>query len=369
MKSTPLHAQHVALGARMTEFGGWDMPVWYAGIPAEHTAVRTAVGLFDVSHMGEFVVHGKGATAALRRLLTNDCADLAHGEAHYTLLPNAEGGTVDDLLVYRLEDEVYILVVNAGNIDKDRVALLDGLRHIGSRAKLDDRSDEHSLLALQGPKAVAVLAGLTDLDVAGMGYYWFDRGEVAGRQALVSRTGYTGEDGFEIMLANDDAAAVWDALLAAGAAHGIQPCGLGARDSLRLEAAMPLYGHELDDETSALEAGLTRFVKLDKAGLDGPMVGSERLAREAAGGVSRKLVGLVLEDRGIARDGMAILYDGEPVGRVTSGALTPTVDKAIALGYVPPVHGAIDTVLAVDIRGRAVPARVVRRPFYKRPRA
>ncbi|MCC7018811.1 MAG: glycine cleavage system aminomethyltransferase GcvT [Ardenticatenales bacterium] len=369
MNRTPLHAQHVALGARMTEFGGWDMPVWYAGIPAEHTAVRTAVGLFDVCHMGEFVVHGKGATAALRRLLTNDCAELKAGEAHYTLLPNADGGTVDDLLVYRLEEEVYILVVNAGTIDKDRVWLLDQLRRIGSRAKLDDRSDEHGLLALQGPKALDILAGLTDLDVRSMAYYGFDRGPVAGYQALVSRTGYTGEDGFEIMLANDDAPALWDVLLEAGAPHGIQPCGLGARDSLRLEAAMPLYGHELDDETSALEAGLSRFVKLDKEGLDGPAVGIERLRREATEGVPRKLVGLVLEDRGIARDGMAILVDGQPVGRVTSGALTPTLDKAIALGYVPPANGAVDTVVAVDIRGRAVPARIVRRPFYKRPRS
>jgi len=369
MKRTPLHASHVALGARMTAFGGWDMPVWYAGIPAEHTAVRTAVGLFDVSHMGEFVVHGRGATAALRRLLTNDCADLAAGEAQYTLLPNADGGTVDDLLVYRLDDDVYILVVNAGNIDKDRIWLLDALRRIGSPAKLDDRSDAHGLLALQGPKAVDVLAPLTDLDVGGMAYYGFDRGAVAGVQALVSRTGYTGEDGFEIMLAADDTAAVWQALLDAGAAHGIQPCGLGARDSLRLEAAMPLYGHELDDATSALEAGLSRFVKLDKDGLDGPAVGIERLRREAAEGVPRKLVGLVLEDRGIARDGMAIVADGAPIGQVTSGALTPTLDRAIALGYVPPAHGAVDTALAVDIRGRAVPARVVRRPFYKRPRA
>jgi len=369
MNRTPLHAAHVALGARMTEFGGWDMPVWYAGIPAEHTAVRTAVGLFDVSHMGEFVVHGRGATAALRRLLTNDCADLTAGEAQYTVLPNTAGGTVDVLLVYRLDDDVYILVVNAGNIDKDRVWLLDQIRHIGSPAKLDDRSDAHGLLALQGPKAVDVLTGLTEIDVRAMPYYAFDRGPVAGCQALLSRTGYTGEDGFEIMLASDDTVAVWQALLDAGAAHGIQPCGLGARDSLRLEAAMPLYGHELDDETSALEAGLARFVKLDKPGLDGPAVGAERLRREASEGTARKLVGLVLEDRGIARDGMAILADGAPIGRVTSGALTPTLDKAIALGYVPPAHGAVDTVLAVDIRGRPVPARVVRRPFYKRPRA
>jgi len=369
VKETPLHAAHVALGARMTEFGGWDMPVWYQGIPAEHEAVRTRVGLFDVSHMGEFVVYGVKAESALRRLLTNDVAELSLNEAQYTLLPNEAGGTVDDLLVYRLSAEAFVLVVNASNVDKDR----EWLRaHLGDprSAGLDDHSDRKALLALQGPKAVAVLAALTRLPVHAMPYYHFDRGEVAGAEVLVSRTGYTGEDGFELMCENDDALALWDAVMAAGSAHGIAPAGLGARDSLRLEAAMPLYGHELDDSTSALEAGLKRFVVLEKPGLTAPQMGGERLRAEAAGGTARKLIGLELTERGVPRDGYAIHagVDGPKVGAVTSGTLSPTLGKAIAMGYVPPEHGAVGTALAVEIRGRLVPATVVKRPFYRRAR-
>lgn len=363
MKRTPLHPAHVALGARLVEFGGWEMPVWYEGIQAEHEAVRTRVGLFDVTHMGEFVVYGHAAETALQRLLTNDLSTLRNGEAQYTLLPNEVGGTVDDLLVYRLSADVFLLVVNASNIDKDR-AWIEA--HLPAGAKLDDHSDGKGIIAVQGPTAPAVLSELTRIPIWTMDYYHFDRGRVADCEALVSRTGYTGEDGFEIMVESDDAMEVWDALLSVGEPHGIRPAGLGARDSLRLEACMALYGHELDDDTSAIEAGLKRFVSLDKPDLKGGIIGGERMRRELDEGVMRKLVGIVITGRGIARQGTAILADGAPVGVVTSGTHSPTLDKTIAMGYVPPAHGAVGTELEVEIRGRAVPATVVRRPFYRR---
>jgi len=361
VKRTPLYDAHTALGARMVEFGGWEMPVWYEGVVAEHRAVRTRAGLFDVSHMGEFVVHGPEALPYLRRMLTNDAAALEINRAQYTLMPNASGGTVDDLLLYRLAEDVFLMVVNAANIDKDRSWLES---HLSGVVSLDDRSADTALLALQGPLAVTVLAGLTRLPVWTMEYYHFDRGEVAGVQAMVSRSGYTGEDGFEIMTAADDAQDVWQALLSEGRAHGIRPAGLGARDSLRLEAAMALYGNELDEDTSALEAGLGFFVKLDKP----EMMGMERLRREKAEGVHRKLIGLQCTERGIPRHGYPILADGQAIGAVTSGTMSPTLGAPIAMGYVPPEYAKVDTDLAVAIRGRPVAARVVRRPFYRRSR-
>ncbi len=365
MKRTPLYPAHEALGARLVEFGGWEVPVWYEGIQAEHDAVRSRVGLFDVSHMGEFVVFGHSAEAALQRILTNDLAELKIGEAQYTLMPNDSGGTVDDLLVYRLADDVFLLVVNASNIDKDRAWIQS---HLPGGAKLDDHSDSKALMALQGPRAPTVLAELSRIPVWSMDYYHFARGPVAECEALVSRTGYTGEDGFEIMVDSEDALEVWDAILAAGEPHGILPAGLGARDSLRLEACMALYGHELDDETSAIEAGLKRFVSLDKSGIEGGIIGGERMRLELADGAARKLVGLEITGRGVARQGYEILANGEPVGVVTSGTVSPTLDKAIALGYVPPSHGKLGTELEIDVRGRTVAATVVRRPFYSRPR-
>ncbi len=365
MKRTPLYEQHRAAGARLTDFGGWEMPTWYAGIKAEHEAVRTRVGLFDVSHMGEFVIFGDHAERELRRLLTNDVAELADGQAQYTLLPNEQGGTVDDLLVYRLDEQAFLLVVNASNIDKDR-AWLEG--RLEGRVTLHDRSDDKALLALQGPLAATTLAPLTRLPIWTMDYYHFGRGTVAGCQTMVSRTGYTGEDGFEIMCEPEDAPELWDALMAAGAEHDIQPCGLGARDSLRLESAMPLYGHELDEETSAIECGLKRFVEMEKPGLEVPMVGQDRFRAELENGAPRKLVGLAIEGRGIPRQGFAVSVGGEVVGAVTSGTMSPTLDRAIALAYVDPAHGKLDTAVEVDVRGRPVPARVVRRPFYRRPR-
>lgn len=361
MKQTPLHDAHVALGARMIQFADWEMPVWYEGITAEHEAVRTRVGLFDVSHMGEFVAHGPDALENLRRLLTNDAASLEIGQAQYTLIPNESGGTVDDLLAYRLGEDVYLLVVNAANIDKDFAWLSERME---GRAVLEDESAYKALIAVQGPLAPAVLSELTRLPVWGMEYYHFARGEVAGVQAMVSRTGYTGEDGFEVMIDNDDAVTVWTALMEEGEPHGIAPCGLGARDSLRIEAAMPLYGHELDDATSALEAGLGWFVKLDKP----EMIGAERFAREKQDGLARKMICFEMRGRGIPRQGYPILADGDAVGSVTSGLMSPTLGSAIGMGYVPPELAKAGTELEVEVRGRPVSAAVVKRPFYKRDR-
>ncbi len=358
-RRTPLYDTHVALGGRIVEFAGWEMPVWYEGLGAEHQAVRQRVGLFDVSHMGEFLISGPGALGFALRMFTNDAALLAIGQAQYTLMPNEHGGTVDDLLLYRLADDRFLTVVNASNIDKDR----EWLRaHLPPSAELEDVSDARVLLALQGPLAEQVLRPLVDAPLTELAYYHFRDGAVAGIPALISRTGYTGEDGFEIMVAAADGPELWSALMAAGKDRGIQPAGLGARDSLRLEAAMPLYGHELDDETSALEAGLGYFVKLDKP----EMMGLERLAREKAEGVRKKLVGLVCQERAIPRQGYPILANGQMVGVVTSGTLSPTLNQPIAMGYVPPTYAALGTPLAVEIRGRAVPATVVKRPFYKR---
>lgn len=367
MKRTPLFEAHLALGARMVEFGGWEMPVWYAGIQAEHNAVRERVGLFDVSHMGEFVVYERGATDFLRRVLSNDVAELAPGQAQYTLMPNAEGGTVDDLLAYRLPDgksghPVYLLVVNAGNLEKDW-AWLASQRREGEPVGLDDHSESKGLVALQGPRAAMVLNEVCRLPIFHMPYYGFERGEVAGVQALVSRTGYTGEDGFEIMTEADEIEVVWDALLDAGAVHEIQPCGLGARDSLRIEASMPLYGHELGDDISAVEAGLGYFLELDKP----EQVGGERLRREKVEGRSRKLICFKMTGRGIPRQGYPIRVGGETVGAVTSGLQSPTLGEAIGMGFIPEAAAKLGDAIEVEVRGRAVPAEVCRRPFYKRP--
>jgi aminomethyltransferase len=322
--------------------------------------VRNTAGLFDVSHMGEFVVHGPGALDFLRRVLTNDPALLDVDQAQYTLLPNERGGTVDDLLCYKLDERVFLLVVNAANIEKD-FAWLSALRE--PSAELDDRSDDKALLALQGPLAVDILAQLTEIDVRGMGYYHFERGDVSDVAALVSRTGYTGEDGFELMVDAEDAPDLWDLLIEEGAPRGLAPCGLGARDSLRLEAAFPLYGHELDDDTSGIEAGLGFCIKLDKPG----MVGAARLRRDKEEGPAKKLVGLQVTERGIPRQGYPIVHDGREVGVVTSGTMSPTLGEPIAMGYVPPTLAPIGTELAVRVRDRDVAARVVKRPFYRRP--
>jgi len=362
LKRTPLHACHLAAGARMVDFAGWDMPVQYAGVIEEHRAVRTAAGLFDVSHMGEIRVRGAGTEAFLQRLTPNDVSKLAAGRAHYSGLLTERGTYVDDLLIYRLAPEEFLVVVNASNAPRD-------FEWIASRASGDaeviDESERWALLALQGPKALPILTPLASPGIAALRYYGFLQGEVAGVPALISRTGYTGEDGFEIYLAPEHAAAVWERLMEAGAEHGLQPAGLGARDTLRLEAAMALYGHEIDEETTPLEAGLDWVVKLDKGG---DFLGRDALLAQRAEGLGKKLVGFEVQGRGIARQGHAVLSDGDGVGVVTSGTWSPTFEKALGMAYVPPALAAPGTSLTIGVRGRELPAVVVTPPFYRRPR-
>ena len=362
LRRTPLYDAHRALGARLVEFGGWEMPVSYRGILEEHRAVRTAAGLFDVSHMGEIEVRGASAGAVCQRLTTNDVRKLGDGQVQYTILCRPDGGVVDDVTLYRHEAGRYFFCVNASNIAKD-LAWIREHAHGVHAADIVDRSDATALLALQGPRAAAMLAPLTDLALDGVRAWRFATGTVAGRTALVSRTGYTGEDGFELYLAAGDAPALWAALLDTSSKDGLEPIGLGARDTLRLEAALALYGHELDDTTTPLAAGLARFVALD--GED--FIGCETLRRERATGSPRRLVGLELRGPGIARQGYPVLAEGARAGAVTSGTQSPTLGRAIALAYVDAAFAMVGSDVAVEIRGRAVPAQVVPTPFYKRP--
>ncbi|MBI2016614.1 MAG: glycine cleavage system aminomethyltransferase GcvT [Candidatus Rokubacteria bacterium] len=356
MKRTPLYPAHVKAGARMVPFGGWEMPVQYAGIIEEHRAVRSAVGLFDVSHMGEFEVEGPGALAALQRLTTNDVAALAPGQIQYSVLCYPNGTIVDDLTVYRLAGDRFMLTVNAGNIDKDW-AWVTG--H-GAGATWRNASAEMGLIAVQGPKAEALVGRLADRDVTGIGYYRFAAGRVAGVGTLISRTGYTGEDGFELYVPAGETERLWTALLDAGRGDGAQPIGLGARDTLRLEMKYALYGNDIDETTNALEAGLGWVVKPGK----GEFIGRDALETIRAAGVARKLVGLEMVDRAVARHGYPVLHDGRRVGVVTSGSYGPSVDRYIAMAYVETPLAAVGTGLAVEIRGQAKAARVVRTPFY-----
>lgn len=353
---TPLYELHRRLGARLVPFAGFEMPVQYAGILAEHAAVRSAAGLFDVSHMGQLHLRGPGAVAAVERLVSSPVASLKTGRVRYGLLCNETGGIVDDVTVYRLSDDALMLCVNAANIEKDWRWVV---RHAGQGVTATNRSAETALLALQGPASAAVLAPLCDVDLGRLRRFAFAEGTVAGRPALVSRTGYTGSDGFELYLEAGAGETVFEALLEAGRPHGLAPAGLGARDTLRLEAALPLYGHELDDSTSPLEAGLERFVKRGAGGF----LGAEAIERRAAAGHPRALVGFVVDGRGVARAEHAILHEGRPVGRVTSGAPSPTLGKPIGLGYVPPALATPGTLFEIMIRDRGVPARIVRTPF------
>ena len=365
-EAIPLHETalvdiHRKLGARLIEFGGWLMPVQYRGILEEHRAVRERAGLFDLSHMGELFIEGTGAGDALAAAVVSDPRTLATGRAQYSMLCAPDGGIIDDLIIYRLAAERFLVVANAANagIVSDELAA----RLHGWAAVLDDRSLATSLVAIQGPAAAGVLGPLTDVDLAGLRYYAIAEGTVAGIPALVARTGYTGEDGFELFVDWDHAVVLWTALENAGRAAGVIPCGLGARDTLRLEAGMPLYGNELDLETNPLEAGLGRVVKLDKPG---EFVGREALARVVRDGISKRLVGLTLTGRGIARHGHPVLRDGRRTGAVTSGSHSPTLGVAIAMAFVPPDDGEPGTILAVEIRDQPVAAAVVPLPFYRR---
>ncbi|MEO7190833.1 MAG: glycine cleavage system aminomethyltransferase GcvT [Vicinamibacterales bacterium] len=364
LKKTPLNARHRAMGARMVDFGGWDMPVEYSGITDEHLTVRSAVGLFDVSHMGEIELAGPDALGAIQWLTSNDASRLSVGQAQYSALTTPSGTFVDDVLVYRMADDHYLLVVNASNIVKDYTWIDSQTKARGGDVSVVNSSSRYALVGIQGPAAAAVLQTLTAIDLGAMKYYWFASGEVAGLRVTVSRTGYTGEDGFEIFVPPSQAERLWDALLHEGQDAGIKPCGLGARDTLRLEACMRLYGNEMDDQVTVLEAGLGRFIGWNK----GDFLGRDVLQQQQTGGVARGLVAFEMTERGIARHGYPVLSGDEPVGVVTSGTQTPFVKKAIGFAMVPASMTAVDTPLVIDIRGRRTQARVVPEPFYARPR-
>jgi aminomethyltransferase len=356
LKRTPLHATHVNAGARMVEFGGWDMPVQYSGIIDEHRRVRRAVGLFDVSHMGEFEVEGPGALAALQTLTTNDVSTLEIGQVQYSLFPYPEGGLVDDLTVYHLAADRYMVTVNASNMDKDWAWCTTH----GASARWRNISAETGLIAVQGPRAEDLVAALADIDVRAIGYYRFARGHVGGVSTLVSRTGYTGEDGFELYAPWNDTERLWAALMEAGTKVDVAPIGLGARDTLRLEMRYALYGNDIDETTNPLEAGLGWVVKPAK----GDFIGKAAIERVRAEGPRRKLIGLEMADRSVARHGYAITSKGRRVGEVTSGTFGPSVEKSIAMAYVETPLSTVGTELDVEIRGQARPARVVKTPFH-----
>ena len=356
---TPLYETHRKAGARLVEFAGWEMPVQYAGLLAEHEAVRSRVGLFDVSHMGEVVFRGARAVEALNRLFTNDLSRAVDGQAQYGCLCREDGGIVDDVVVYRRGAEDLMVCVNAANRQKDFDWLAS---RAGTGVLVRNESDEWAQLALQGPLAAQLLQRLTNANLSALRSYRFAQGEVAGVPCLVARTGYTGEDGMEIFCPPGEAVRIWDELTEAGQHEKIVPCGLGARDTLRLEMAYRLYGADMDDRTTPLEAGLGWVVKLDK----GEFVGREALLRQREQGVGRKLVGFVLTEAGIARHGYPVLQDGRPVGEVTSGTKSPTLGTSIGLAYLPPALAAEGSTFAVEIRGRPTAARAVRTPFYTR---
>jgi aminomethyltransferase len=370
VKHTSLFGLHRKLGARMTQFGGFEMPLNYSGIIEEHLAVRSAAGIFDLSHMGEFDLRGPGALALLEHALTNSAARLVDGQAQYTLMCTPDGGTIDDLIVYRLAAERYMLCVNAANIDVDREWLV-GLNR--DSAELHDVSAETALIAIQGPEARAILASITEATefaLDSIARFRIASGTVAGIQdCIVARTGYTGEDGFEIFLDAARAEHLFEALLDAGRDVGLKPCGLGARDTLRMEAGLPLYGHELDRSTSPLDAGLATFVRLGRG-----FVGEEALAAERASGLRKRLVGIRTEDgKSIARQGYKVYRDGGEVGVVTSGTFAPSFSRPLAMAYVMASAGeaafAAGSALEVEIRNRKVAASVVQLPFYRRERS
>jgi len=362
MKKTPLSAVHRESGAKLVPFGGWEMPVEYSGLIAEHLAVRKAAGLFDVSHMGEFEVEGPGALAFLQRTTSNDVARLADGQAQYSSLPLANGAPADDVIVYRHGAEKFLLVVNAANVEKDFRHLL---QQRPEACSLRDRSDDFALLALQGPGAEEILRPHVTVDVARLKYYHFADGAFEGYPVTVSRTGYTGEDGFEIFVSPGHVELVWKRILESGPDKGVVPVGLGARDTLRLEAKMCLYGNDMDETTTLVEAGLGWIVCLD--GHKGEFPGRPVLEEQKSQGAPRKLVGFEVTGRGIARHGYPVFLGDQPVGQVTSGTYAPFLQKNIGLCYVPTSMSAVGTELAIDVRGRKVAARIVPTPFYKRP--
>ncbi len=359
LRRTPLFDVHVEASGKLVPFAGWEMPVQYSGLMEEHRAVRTAAGLFDVSHMGEVAVRGAGAEAFLQHLTPNDVGRLKEGRAHYSALLDEDGKYIDDLLVYRLREDQFILVVNAANTATDLEWIED---YAPDGVEVEDVSEEYALLALQGPRAVETLQALTETELAPIRYYGFRRGSVTGHPALLSRTGYTGEDGFELYLAPEAATEVWAALLDTGRGAGVIPAGLGARDTLRLEAGMALYGHELDRDTTPWEAQLGWTIKMGK----GDFVGSRALAEAKERGPSALVVGFEITARGIAREGCVAYAAGTEIGKVTSGTFSPTLGKALGMAKLAVGHTALGYEFEIEVRGRRLPARVVEVPFYRR---
>ncbi len=361
LKKTALNDAHRKSGGKMIDFGGWDMPVQYtAGTIEEHMTVRTRVGLFDVSHMGEIEIRGPQALNLVQHVTTNDASKLADGQAQYSGLTYPEGTFVDDILVHRFADDHYFLCVNASNADKDFAWIAS---HAGEfDCEASNVSANYSQIAVQGPQALATLQPLTDVSLADIKYYWFTRGHVDGVPALIARTGYTGEDGFEIYFDPHESERIWDKLLAQGQSFNILPCGLAARNTLRLEAKMALYGHEIDDTTTVLEADLAWICKLNK----GDFIGRDKLVAQKAAGLTRKLVGFEVLDKGIARDHYPVFIGDEQVGYVTSGSPAPFLKKNIGMAYLPLAHTAVGSQFDIDVRGRRLKAQVVPTPFYKR---
>jgi aminomethyltransferase len=357
-QQTPLNAAHRKLGGRLVDFAGWEMPVQYAGLEKEHHAVRTAAGMFDVSHMGEIEFRGPGALEEVNRLITNDLSTAADGQALYAGLLNDRGGFVDDIIAYRFGPEHIFICVNASNRVKD----FEWMKSRARRVQPVDRSSDYAQIAIQGPKAFSIVQRLASKPLEGVGTYRFTTGAVSGADCIIARTGYTGEDGFELYCAPDRAEKLWFALLDEGKGEGVVPCGLGARDSLRTEMKYALYGNDIDDDHSPLEANLGWIVKLDKP----DFVGRDALVAQRAAGVPRKLVGFELTGAGIPRSHYGIFKDGTKVGEVTSGTMGPSIKKAVGIGYVPPALSAEGSVIEVDIRGRKAGARVVKTPFYHR---
>ena len=365
LKKTALNAAHRQLGGRMVEFGGWDMPVQYpAGTMTEHLRTRTRAGLFDVSHMGEIDVRGVDSIAFVNRIASNDATKLVDGQAHYSALTTPEGTVIDDLLVYRLAEDHLLLVVNAGTTDKDW-EWISSHRQPGDNLELRNVSGEFCQIALQGPEALSILQQLTETPLAEIKYYHFRLGQVDGVNSVISRTGYTGEDGFEVYATPDKAEQLWNKMLDAGnfgSDEGVLPCGLAARNTLRLEAGMCLYGHEIDETTTLLEANLGWITKLNK----GDFIGRELLAKQKEAGVRQKLVGFEMSDRGIARDGQDVFIEGQHLGRVTSGSPAPFLKKNIGMAYVPVEFANVGQAIEIDVRGKRVGAQIVPLPFYKR---
>ena len=362
LRKTALNETHRKMGARMVPFGGWDMPVEYSGIVSEHMAVRTQAGLFDVSHMGRFQVAGVGALALLQMLSSNDVSRLKDGQAQYTALMNERGGIVDDFLIHKHADDHYILCVNAARREADYKALHQ-CPPCGEFS-LADFSENTMQLALQGPRSIAILQPLVDVDLSAIRYYWFHPGKFLGAPSLIARTGYTGEDGFELYVPVSETERLWHALLEAGRSEGILPCGLGARNTLRLEAGMLLYGNDMNENTTPLEVGLGWITKLEK----GEFLGREVLARQKQQGVMRKLAGFRMVDRAIARDGAPVFRDGKSVGKVTSGSYVPYLKQNIGFAWLPAELAEPGERIAIQIRGALAAAEIVETPFYRRPK-